>query len=240
MRNSATDLNIDRARNSLDLHPTLLLSRALYHYILLIYAFFNCSLCEDSGLLNIAMAERVGFEWGDNSRSTLTLLWSCLVTVFACTWTVIHLNMPASYDTFWSIVFRKSYWFLLTLVAPEVTVLVAFQQYLLCIEFTKDMKIIYPYWTRTHSFYAIMGGYVLQFENSASYKYCASSMSALQFLRFHFGFGVRPSFDLTERTSNDCTRQVFSLHFDFPKFLSRKSKIEAELMASLSCLHVFK
>ena len=138
------------------------------------------------------MAERVGFEWGDNSRSTLTLLWSCLVTVFACTWTVIHLNMPASYDTFWSIAFRKSYWFLLTLVAPEVTVLVAFQQYLLCIEFTKDMKIIYPYWTRTHSFYAIMGGYVLQFENSASYKYCASGMSLLQFLRFHFWDGVRP------------------------------------------------
>ncbi|PYI07029.1 hypothetical protein BO78DRAFT_429302 [Aspergillus sclerotiicarbonarius CBS 121057] len=36
----------------------------------------------------------INFVSAPNARSTLQILWSCLFTLLACTWTVLHLNVP--------------------------------------------------------------------------------------------------------------------------------------------------
>lgn len=41
-------------------------------------------------------------------RGTLTLVYSCLLTVFTCTWTVLHLNVPGPNDGAWEIALRKA------------------------------------------------------------------------------------------------------------------------------------
>ncbi|KAJ5126582.1 hypothetical protein N7448_007361 [Penicillium atrosanguineum] len=35
-----------------------------------------------------------GWQFNDNSRSSWDILWTCLSTIFACTWTALHLSVP--------------------------------------------------------------------------------------------------------------------------------------------------
>jgi hypothetical protein len=59
-----------------------------------------------------------GWEAGPTSRGTLSLLWGCLLTIFACTWTVLHLNVPGLEDGMWWKL-RKIKWMAITILFPE-------------------------------------------------------------------------------------------------------------------------
>lgn len=48
------------------------------------------------------------------------LLWSCGITIFACTWTVLHLNVPGLKDTAWQRVLRKTKWMIINVLFPEL------------------------------------------------------------------------------------------------------------------------
>ncbi|KAI1161387.1 hypothetical protein F5B18DRAFT_663121 [Nemania serpens] len=50
------------------------------------------------------------------SRSSLL---SCLITIFACTWTVLHLNVPGLQDGPWTIAMRKAKWMAINILIPE-------------------------------------------------------------------------------------------------------------------------
>ncbi|OQE37967.1 hypothetical protein PENCOP_c009G03525 [Penicillium coprophilum] len=61
----------------------------------------------------------VSWRLEDGGRSTWALVWSCLVTIFACTWTVLHLNLPRrNSPTVRIILANFSYW-LLAIFFPE-------------------------------------------------------------------------------------------------------------------------
>jgi len=60
-----------------------------------------------------------GWQKGPAERGTMTILWSCLTTVFACTWTILHLNVPARDDGTWKKILRKTKWMVITVVFPE-------------------------------------------------------------------------------------------------------------------------
>jgi hypothetical protein len=64
-----------------------------------------------------------------SGRGTWNLLYSCLFTLLLCVYTAIHLNVPAWYDTkidFW---LRKTKWVFITILALEIVVYVAFEQW---------------------------------------------------------------------------------------------------------------
>lgn len=63
--------------------------------------------------------EVVGWVPGPTERGTLTLIWSCLITIFACTWTVLHLNVPGHEDTSLTIALRKAKWMAINIIFPE-------------------------------------------------------------------------------------------------------------------------
>lgn len=65
------------------------------------------------------MADVVGWVAGPTERGTLSLVWSCLITIFACTWTVLHLNVPGYYDKPRTIVLRKLKWMVINILFPE-------------------------------------------------------------------------------------------------------------------------
>lgn len=115
--------------------------------------------------------DRVGFAWGGRSRRTFKLLWSCLITIFASTWTAVHLNIPAPTDGSWALAGQRLLWFLASLAAPEYTIIVALRQSLVCRKSNQTMKKTCPLWTLSHPYYAVMGGYVLEFGNKAGYGY---------------------------------------------------------------------
>ncbi|KAI0871618.1 hypothetical protein GGS24DRAFT_492119 [Hypoxylon argillaceum] len=61
----------------------------------------------------------VGWQAGPTERGTLSLVYSCLITIFACTWTVLHLNVPKVDDGLWKLAFRKAKWTAITILFPE-------------------------------------------------------------------------------------------------------------------------
>ncbi|KAI1741359.1 hypothetical protein F4680DRAFT_416581 [Xylaria scruposa] len=61
----------------------------------------------------------IGWQTGPTERGTLTLVYGCLITIFTCTWTVLHLNVPGVNDRWWEIAMRKTKWMIITILLPE-------------------------------------------------------------------------------------------------------------------------
>jgi hypothetical protein len=62
---------------------------------------------------------KVGWQDGPNQRGTSTLVWNSLSTAIACTWTILHLNVPRQSDSVWIKVCRKAKWMIITILFPE-------------------------------------------------------------------------------------------------------------------------
>lgn len=60
-----------------------------------------------------------GWVAGPKQRGTLILVYGCLSTIFASTWTVLHLNVPGPEDTSWVKALRKAKWMAITVLFPE-------------------------------------------------------------------------------------------------------------------------
>uniref|UniRef100_A0A0W0FG53 Uncharacterized protein n=1 Tax=Moniliophthora roreri TaxID=221103 RepID=A0A0W0FG53_MONRR len=103
----------------------------------------------------------------DDSTSTRTvysIVWSCLTTVFACTWIAIHPNIPSPTDSQKRKILRRVGIMLVAIMAPEYVAVWALRQWLSAREITKRMRAMSdgpPNWTITHSFFLVMGGFML-------------------------------------------------------------------------------
>jgi hypothetical protein len=71
-----------------------------------------------------------------SGRGTLNIFWSCIATIIACTWTVLHLNVPEKRsdrdsgwrgDIKWNMkgFWTKIKWMLVTMLAPELALTLA-------------------------------------------------------------------------------------------------------------------
>jgi hypothetical protein len=96
-----------------------------------------------------------------NTRSIYNILWSCLSTIFACTWITVHPNIPAPGDSKGAVLRRRAAIMGYFLVAPEFVIMWAARQHLAARHFTKIYAINHPGWTRAHTFFLIMGGFTL-------------------------------------------------------------------------------
>ena len=56
-------------------------------------------------------------------RTIWNIIWSCLATLFVCTWLVLHLNIPAPDDGWFKIALHKVRTMILVVLAPEFVVL---------------------------------------------------------------------------------------------------------------------
>ncbi|KAJ0107504.1 hypothetical protein J7T55_007693 [Diaporthe amygdali] len=68
---------------------------------------------------NATTADVVGWTTGPGTRGTLTLVWSCVITIFACTWTVLHLNVPGRKEASLWKTLRKVKWMAINILFPE-------------------------------------------------------------------------------------------------------------------------
>lgn len=68
---------------------------------------------------NTTANDVVGWVADRPERSTLTLIWSCVITIFACTWNVLHLNVPGRRDKSWERALRKAKWMVINILFPE-------------------------------------------------------------------------------------------------------------------------
>lgn len=121
-----------------------------------------------------------------NVRSTLDITWSALATIIACTFTVLHLNVPEQRDgrnpgwrgdvKWWWKSFQPTLqWTAITIVAPEwyamnaINSFCAARQTMNYLQSTSRAPRPVHGWTFVHAFYINMGGYAIRLpEKSAS------------------------------------------------------------------------
>ena len=99
-------------------------------------------------LLSVAGGNRTALKtlispaWVSTSgvRGTSDILWSCILTLTACVYTAIHLNVPPPQEGRWQFLWRKSKWVALALFAPEIVLYCALTQLLQALNFKNEMN----------------------------------------------------------------------------------------------------
>jgi hypothetical protein len=112
-----------------------------------------------------------------NARGTLDILWSCLFTIIACTWTVQHLNVPEQReggdpsffgDIKWILrsAWTSTKWMLATMLAPELLLAKSWGDRQDARYDLNELKSFASEdgvpWTMTHCLFANMGGFVIR------------------------------------------------------------------------------
>ena len=77
----------------------------------------------------------------DNNRSTITLLYNCLFTIFLCTWSAVHLNVPGEKDTQLRTFLRKCKWMLIGVLAPEFVAIIAVTEWREASKLVRQVRI---------------------------------------------------------------------------------------------------
>lgn len=104
-----------------------------------------------------------GWTSGSNGRGTIDIVYSCGVTMFLCSWSVLCLNVPSLEDSQSRQFRRRIYITALAFLGPEFLFQIALGQYLSARNSVKQFRESgIKTWTMTHAFYADMGGFVLR------------------------------------------------------------------------------
>ncbi|MCJ1446973.1 MAG: hypothetical protein MMC23_007481 [Stictis urceolatum] len=117
--------------------------------------------------------------WVDqpNFRGTWDILWTCLVTVFISTYTLLCLNVPPRSDSSLEIVFQRICWMCLAIMAPEIVLTYAAGQWSRARQSVEAFrKSGYPQWNMRMAFFADMGGFTLCPQNSISFPLNAKQL----------------------------------------------------------------
>lgn len=129
----------------------------------------------------------VGWQSSPPRRGTWDIILSCAVTIFACTWSIQHLNVPGSQDGTFKVLLRSCKWMIITIFFPEFIMAHAIFELMMAVQATEEVRKVgpvakYPWlievffrntagnyqkhqdgqrkpeWTLTHSYFANMGG----------------------------------------------------------------------------------
>ncbi|KAF8993898.1 hypothetical protein BDQ17DRAFT_111573 [Cyathus striatus] len=65
----------------------------------------------------------------NDTRSTVDIVWSCVATMFACTWVAVHPNIPAEEETWYSVAIRRIKLMFWAIIAPEMIIFWAMRQW---------------------------------------------------------------------------------------------------------------
>ncbi|KAK7943071.1 uncharacterized protein PG986_012184 [Apiospora aurea] len=107
----------------------------------------------------------VGYVDDPDGRGTLSLLFSCLLTLGLCVWSAVHLNLPRHGETDLEFMYRNLKWSILGIFGPELVIWAAWRQLLSARSLTRRVKEGHrcttsaDQWSLVHGFYTGMGGF---------------------------------------------------------------------------------
>lgn len=103
-----------------------------------------------------------GWQSSPDVRGTADIVWSCLITIFLCTWTSVCVNIPPLGSDRREQLVRKLLVCFEALCGPEFIFHTALGQYTAAKRSVEDFADIGHFgWTLRHGFFADMGGFVL-------------------------------------------------------------------------------
>ena len=82
----------------------------------------------------------LGIAAGPAYRGTFDIVWSCLLTILACIYNAIHLNVPPRNTGKWMLLLRKVKWAIIALFAPEIVLYTATMQFLDAYKVKKEVN----------------------------------------------------------------------------------------------------
>ncbi|KAI0973801.1 hypothetical protein F4678DRAFT_425898 [Xylaria arbuscula] len=110
-------------------------------------------------------------------RGSYDILWTCIVTIFICTYTLLCLNVPAPNDSFFRIVRRRIKWMIIAILAPEIVLTFAVGQWSRARHSVEEFrKSGFNEWTMRMAFFADMGGFVLNPKEGESFPLNAKQL----------------------------------------------------------------
>src|ERR1700741_4904037 len=81
---------------------------------------------------------------GTGCRSLWNIVWSCIVTIFACTWVAVHPNVPTparnAHRRWYSRPLRRTRIMLYALIGPEFVLMWAWRQRLVALRTSETLK----------------------------------------------------------------------------------------------------
>ncbi len=103
-----------------------------------------------------------GWTGTPDRRGTLDIIWSCVLTISLCTWSVLCLNVPPKGEPYHQTLRRKIMWAILSVAGPEGTFQLALGQWTSARSSVEKFHSLgYEDWTLAHAFFADMGGIML-------------------------------------------------------------------------------
>ena len=100
-----------------------------------------------------------------SGRGTWSILWSCLSTIFLCTWSCLFLDVPSRYTRQYMFL-RKMKYLVFIVVFPEYTLIWAIQDLCLATKLLKEIKRhSHESWNMVHAQFLQMSGFVFEFGN---------------------------------------------------------------------------
>lgn len=138
------------------------------------YFYPNCTL----------PAHDVSYVGSSNVRSTLDILWTSLATIIACTYSVLHLNVPEQRDgrdpgwkgdIQWGTrrLLTSVKWTIITILGPEYLLAKSWTELRNAKRQLQLLRSSLPRrnntWSLTHMLFADMGGFVLRYRNGDSH-----------------------------------------------------------------------
>ena len=94
-----------------------------------------------------------------SGRGTWSILWSCLATIFICTWSALHLHVPDEHGR-WYLIFRKIGWMLVAATAPEIVLYNSANNFFDARDLLKHLRNRgFRKWTLTHTQFAYSKGF---------------------------------------------------------------------------------
>ncbi|KUJ17412.1 uncharacterized protein LY89DRAFT_684463 [Mollisia scopiformis] len=112
---------------------------------------------------NSSLSLTQGWTPSASGRGTIDIVWSCAVTMFLCSWSVLCLQVPSEKDTRFDILWRRCWLTFLCALGPEFTLQLAMGQWSSARQSVKDFHASgFTEWTMKHAFYANSGGFKLR------------------------------------------------------------------------------
>ncbi|KIJ14022.1 hypothetical protein PAXINDRAFT_79875 [Paxillus involutus ATCC 200175] len=100
-----------------------------------------------------------------NYRSVWSILGTCALTLIICLWKSSFPNITHEKKRYKVVLYRVALG-LVTLVTPEITTMRAFSEWMMAGDIQEKFRGMWNAsdrgWTRTHGFFAVMGGFLLQ------------------------------------------------------------------------------
>ena len=114
----------------------------LYFAVSLYIPFVRASLSSFNGTTSPTV-DAINFSSSNNTRSLWDIIWSCAATLFACTWTAIHPNIPGLNDGKVATTSRRLFIMVMAMIAPELMITWSARQFFSARKAAKDFNDAY-------------------------------------------------------------------------------------------------